>query len=549
MNLRPYQQQAADAIFRAWEDAPSTLVVLPTGTGKTLLFAEVIRRNLPGRALVLAHRGELVYQAKDKIERFAGIESQIEMADLRADEHGLLSRAPAVVGSIQTQTSGGDGGGRMSKFDPMNFNLLVIDECHHAISPIFRRCMDYYRRNPALRILGVTATPDRADEEALGQVFGSVAFDYEILDAINDGWLVPVEQQMVHVSGLDFSGCRTTAGDLNGADLSAVMEAEESLHGIADPAFRIAEGKRAILFAASVEQAERLAEILNRHRQDCAAWVCGKTDKDTRRKILSDFASGRVQFVCNCGVLTEGFDDAGVELIFMARPTKSRALYAQMAGRAIRPADSIAHALNDAQDATVRRRMIEQSAKPRCLIVDFVGNSGRHKLMTTADILGGNVSDEAAEEAVRKARETGKPVDMAEALKKAQAEIEARKRAEEAKRLALKAKAQFTTSKVNPFDVLDISPAIERGWHKGKTLSEKQAALLMKNGINPEGLPYVQAKQVLDEMFRRWGNGLATFGQAKVLKKNGIHVPLRREEASRMIDRIASQQNWKRGAA
>ncbi len=541
MQLRPYQQQAVEAVFRAWEENHSTLVVLPTGVGKTVVFSEVIKRCQPARAMVLAHRSELIHQAQDKIKKVTGLDAQIEMGEYRV---AMLTPAQVVVSTVQTHTAGGDGAGRMGKFDPFTFGVLVIDEAHHATADSYKRCIEWYRRNTDLRILGVTATPDRADEEALGQVFGSVAFDYEVLDAIQDGWLVPVEQQMVHVEGLDFSACRTTAGDLNGADLAQVMEDEEVEQGIADPAYEIAAGRRALVFAASVKQAEKLAEILNRHKAGCAGWICGKTDKDVRRGVLSDFAAGRLQFVCNVGVLTEGFDDSGVELVFMARPTKSRALYAQMAGRGTRPAEDIAHTLNDVDDALARRQMIAESRKPHCLIVDFVGNSGRHKLMTTADILGGNVSDEAIETAVRKIREGGKPADMADALKKAQAEIEARKRAEEAKKLALLAKAKFSTSKVNPFDVFDISPVQERGWDKGRKLSEKQAALLMKNGINPEGMPYAQSKQLLDEMFRRWSGGLASFKQASLLKRNGFVAPMRREEASKALDQIAQRQGW-----
>lgn len=548
MILRAYQNLAVEAAFRQWEESPSTLIVLPTGCGKTIVFAEIIQR-MGGRAMVLAHREELIRQAADKIMKVTGLESQIEMGEYHADEHGMLSKSPVIVSTVQTHTAGADGGGRMSKFDPMEFSLLVIDEGHHATSPTYRRCIDWYMRNPRLKVLGVTATPDRADEEALGQVFGSVAFDYEVLDAIQDGWLVPIEQQMVHVEGLDFSACRTTAGDLNGADLAEVMEAEKALHGIADPAFRIAGDKRAILFATSVEQAERLAEILNRHRPGCAAWICGKTDKDSRRKVLSDFATGAVQFVCNVGVLTEGFDDSGVELVFMARPTKSRALYAQMAGRGTRPCEAIAHALNDCADNLTRRAMIERSSKPKCLIVDFCGNSGRHKLMCTADILGGNVSDEAVEVATRKAREGGKPVDMGEALREAQAAIEAKKKAEAMRRAALTARAKFSVSNVNPFDVFDIHPAQERGWDKGKKLSDRQRELLMRNKINPDGLPYHQAKQLLNEMFRRWDSGLASFGQAKVLKSNGFVAPMRRDEAKKAIDMIAQRQGWARKTA
>ena len=144
-----------------------------------------------------------------------------------------------MVSTIQTQASGGDGGGRMSRFDPRLFGVVVVDEGHHGTSSSYRRVLDWYKTNPDLRILGVTATPDRADEEALGQVYDTVAFDYEIEDAIKDGWLVPVTQQMVHVEGLDFSACRTTAGDLNGADLAQVMEYEENLHRVVSPAIEI----------------------------------------------------------------------------------------------------------------------------------------------------------------------------------------------------------------------------------------------------------------------------------------------------------------------
>ncbi len=544
MKLRPYQNRASDAVIDELAGNRSTLVILATGCGKTVLCGDVIKRRQPARTMMLAHREELVFQAEDQIRRVTGLEVQVEMGAYRADMHGLMGAPQVIVSTVQTQTAGGDGGGRMTKFDPFEFGLLIIDEAHHATSPTYRRCAEWYCRNPALKVLGVTATPDRADEEALGQVFDSVAYEYGLLDAIGGGWLVPVEQQMVHVSGLDFSACRTTAGDLNGADLAEVMEFEQNLHGIADPAFEIAAGRRTLVFAASVEQAERLAEILNRHRPGCAGWVCGKTDRERRRQVLGAFADGSLQFVCNVGVLTEGFDNAGVEVVVMARPTKSRALYAQMAGRGTRPAGEIAHALNGAADDAARRAMIAASGKPSCLIVDFCGNSGRHKLVCTADILGGNVSGEAVELAAKRARQAGRPVDMGGEIARAQAEIEARKRREAARRAALTAKAEYSVSRVDPFDVFDLSPAEERGWDRGRRLSEKQRGLLMKQGVDPDGIPYAQAVQLLNEMFRRWDRGLATYGQARVLKRNGFAAPMRREEAAKAIDRIAARQGW-----
>ena len=546
MNLRPYQQKAVDAVFRAWEDFTSTLLVLPTGTGKTICFANIVKRVQPLKCMVLAHREELIFQAQSKIAKVTGLDVQIEMAEYRADMTGLYGAPPVVVSTIQTHCGGGDGGGRMTKFNPDDFGVLVIDEAHHATADTYRRVIDYYRRNPNLKVLGVTATPDRADEEALGQVYESVAFDYEILDAIEAGWLVPIEQQMVHVEGLDFSAVRTTGDDLNGADLAAIMEYEKNLHGIADPAIQICGDRRALVFAASVAQAERLAEIFNRHRERCAAWVCGKTDKEERRGILAAFAAGKLQYVVNVGCLTEGFDDAGVEVIIMGRPTKSRSLYAQMVGRATRPAEEIAHALNDAPSDEARRAMIAGSRKPGCLIVDFVGNSGKHKLCTTADILGGNVSDAAIELALKQMRESGQPVDTAQALSAAEAELERRRQEEAARRARLVVRANYRAVKVSPFDVFDISPRRARGWDAGRQLSEKQRSLLVKNGIDADALPYHEGKQLLDEMFRRWNGGLASFKQTKVLQKNGFAAPLRREEARKILDRVAHQQGWRR---
>ena len=544
MILRPYQSAASDAIFKEWQENDSTLVVMPTGGGKTVLFADVIRRVFPRRALVIAHREELIFQARDKIQRVTGLSADVEMGEYRA-EGGLFGQARVVVSTIQTQCSGGDGGGRMAKFDPQRFGVLIIDEAHHATSPSYRRVIDYYRTNPALKVLGVTATPDRADEAALGQVFQSVAFDYEVLDAIHDGWLVPIEQQMVHVEGLDYSSIRTTAGDLNGGDLAAVMEAEKNLQQMASASLAIIGQRRALVFTASVKSAEMTAEIFNRHRSEMAAWVCGKTEREERRRVLAEFAAGKRQVVCNCGVLTEGFDDPGVEVILMGRPTKSRSLYSQMVGRSTRPLPGV---VDGPETAEARRAAIAASAKPSCLVVDFVGNAGKHKLVTSADILGGKVSEEAVELAVTRARKAGGPVKMAEALDEAEEELNEQKRlAEAARRARLVATARFTTQTVDPFDVLHIDPVKPRGWDATRQLTEKQRSLLAKQGINPDGISFSQGKQLIAEIFRRWDGKLCSFKQAKLLRRYGYSTDVSFAEASATIDALA-KNGWVRAA-
>lgn len=548
---RPYQQEAIDCVFKEWEESSSTLVVCPVGCGKTHIFAGVIagviKRMAPGRTLVIAHREELIFQARAKIMEVAGLECSIEKAELLASTH-LFNRTPVVVASIQTLISGGDRK-RMQRFNPMEFSCIVIDEAHHATAKSYRDAIKYFMEgNPNLKLLGVTATPDRADEQALGQIFQTVAFDYEVLDAIHDGYLVPVEQQMVTVEGLDFSNVKTTAGDLNGADLAAIMENEKNMQGVAGSSIEIIGDRRSIVFTASVKQAENVCEIFNRHRPFMAEWICGKTDQEERRKTLERFSRGEVQVVCNVGVLTEGYDNPGVECILMARPTKSRSLYAQCVGRGMRP-------LNGVVDGEVltredRKSLIAGSPKPACLVVDFVGNSGRHKLMTTADILGGKVSDAAIARAIQRAKDSTEPVNMSQILDEEENEIqEEHKRrimAEQARRAKLVARVRYTSNRINPFDAMDISPAAERGWDSGKILSEKQSNLLMSQGIDPRSLPYAQSKQLLNELFRRWNNKLCTMKQSSLLKNHGYETrDLTMKDASKLIDALA-KNGWRR---
>ena len=538
MTMRPYQNAAVEGAFKAWEENASTLIVLPTGLGKTVVFSEIVRRMQPVRSIVIAHREELIFQAAEKIERVTGVAGGIEMGENHAT--GFFGEPPPyVVSTVQTQCSGGDGGGRMTKFLPEDFGLVVIDEAHHATSATYKRVIKYYRQNPNCKILGVTATPDRADEEALGQVFDSVAYEYQILQAIRSGWLVPIQQQMVTVGSMDFSGIKTTAGDLNQGELAEVMEEERNLQAVAQPSVEICGDKRAIVFAATVKQAERISEIINRYKPDTASWICGKTDKDDRRRILKDFKDGRLQFVVNVGVLTEGFDDSGVEVIVMARPTKSRALYAQMAGRGTRPHDTVAGLLGGCTTDAERCAMIANSVKPSCLIVDFCGNAGRHKLVSSADILGGNISDDVAEAVAAKIRENGgKPVDVSEAIQQEMDLREQRRKEDAARRAELRIKANFLISNIDPFNEWDLTPVVERGWDCHRHFTPKQEMVLMQRiGVDPKKIPYGQGKQLLDEYFRRMQAGYASLKQTRCLRKWGIRAPMRFDETRRLMDR------------
>ena len=572
---RDYQAEDVDAIFRQWEKEKvrSTLYVAATGLGKTFVMTEVVDRMMPKRAILLAHRSELIWQARDAFLR-RGIDVDVEKAELCASNN-VFSRAPVVVATVQTLSSGEVEKKRMTRFNPKDFGLLLYDESHHSVSPSNKSIVDYFvSGNPDLRVLGVTATPDRADEEALGQIFESVAAERDILFGVENGWLVSPDQMMVHVEGLDFSAMRTTAGDLNGKDLSEAMESETTVQRVVQPTLesmfsltpntlsnidtdewgsylseRGSNPRRTIVFTVSVRQAEILSNIFNRVLGGLSDWVEGKTPEDKRKDIFRKFDQGITSILVNCGVTTEGYDNPRVEIIVVARPTKSRSLYAQMIGRGTRVLPKLVDGLPTKEE---RLLAIANSEKPKMLVLDFVGNSGRHKLINTADILGGQVSDEAIERAAKKAKETKGPVNMRQMLdeeeKRIEQEKELRRQIQEAQKAKLVARVNYTSTKINPFDAFQIHPARDRGWDDVKHLTPKQTAMLLKQGINPDTMSYSQGRQLINEMFRRWSGKLATMKQCSLLKKHyhGLNThELTMVNASKMIDALA-KNGWKR---
>ncbi len=546
MKPRPYQQLAIDQTLDSYRNGTNTaLIVMPTGCGKTVVFSHILdQMKHGGRVMVLAHREELLYQAADKIGAVSGEHCELEMADKWANEMTMFDKSKVVISSIQTQNAGRMGAGRMQRFDPKEFALLIIDEAHHAVAPSYRRVIDYYRQNENLKVLGVTATPDRTDETALGKVFDKVTFEYGIVDAIEDGWLVPIEQQIIHVESLDFSACRSTAGDLNGKDLAEIMEDEENLHRVVDPTVTIANGRKTLVFTVTVAQAERMCEIFNRHKKGCAKFVTGKTPGDDRRDMLEGFARGDFQFLVNVGVATEGFDVPGIEVVAVARPTKSRALYAQMIGRGTRPLPGIVDAHEVTDD---RKQAIAQSSKTTMLALDFVGNSGRHKLVNTGDILGGNYNEKIVARAQQKAKKSGEPVNMVELLEKTEQEERERKRRE-----PVKAKSKFKVSKVNPFDVLDFSPCREQqvGGIKAEPMTDRQSIALQKFGVPDNQVANMSrpdASRLLDRLFSRSQKGLASYRQVKMLKSKGYENAdsMTREQAGKIMGEL-SRNGWRK---
>lgn len=544
MNTRIYQKECHDAIFKEWEKVQSTIAILPTGCGKTFVASMVIKSMQPKRALFLAHREELIFQAQRQIKMATGLDSEIEMGQLTAST-SLFNTMPVVISTIQTQCAGKNGG-RMTRFRPSEFGVIIIDEAHRGTCASYKKILEYYKSNPNIKILGITATPDRTDETALGAVFETVAYSYEMVRAIDDGWLVPIRQQLISVGALDYSHVRTTAGDLNGADLAAVLEDEKALQGMVGASIEIIGDKKSIVFCSSVRHAEMCCEIFNRHRIGMATWVCGETRTEDRRLLLKDFTDSKIQVLCNVGIATEGFDCPDVEFIVMGRPTKSRLLYTQMVGRGTR---SLTGTLDELHSAYERKIAIADSLKPFVTVLDFVGNSGKHKLITTADILGGRYPEEVRELAKKKAAK--EPRDMSKLLEESEKEIreriEAKQRADAARKNRLVAKVDYHAKEIDPFDAFGIAPCQDSKWDKGRVLAEGSRKILTKMGVDPDKIGFKRGMQLVQAQIMRWKNNLCSAKQSKLLLKHGYHdAPnMTMKEASKTIDALALN-GWKR---
>ncbi len=491
MQLRPYQQQALEAVRESYRQGHrSALVVMPTGTGKTVLFAE-ISRLAKGPVLVLAHRQELVEQAREKIAAWCNDVVAVEMAGRREFTRPDLSRTDGsrpkiTVASIQTLQK------RLHDVPRSAFRIVIVDEAHHATSESYRAVLDHFDAH----LLGVTATPDRSDRVPLGEVFGDVAFAYDIRSAIEDGWLCPIRSFLVQTQA-DFSGVRKVAGELATRDVEDVLNQELHLAEIAQPILRERGNRPAIVFAASVAHARSLARVMNEIAGHplCAAALDGTTAFDARAPVIEDFRRGRIKVLVNCALFTEGFDVPDIALVAIARPVLSRSFYAQMVGRGTRLAPD----------------------KENLLVLDFVPTNCRHSLAQAVDIFG-HTDPEVQERARRIAKEVsaeGQAIALEQALELAQQEQEAQE-----------ADVAYQLRKRDPFAAvgIDLQRYAQRR-QGGERATGRQLEFFRKAGLPADlvaDLSSRQADELREELLDRKAVGLCTPKQAQRLVAIGV---------------------------
>ena len=507
--LRPYQQQARDRIHAEWDAGHTrTLLVLPTGTGKTIVFASVAADQVRAgdRVLILAHRGELLEQAADKLQRSTGLVSAVE----KAESTCLDSWFRVVVGSVQTLQRTA----RLERFPRDYFGAIIIDEAHHAITDGYRRILDYFS---GAKVLGVTATPDRGDMRNLGEVFDSLAFEYKLTDAIKEGYLCKIMAQTIPLQ-LDITSVTMSGGDYAVGDLGTALD--PYLEQIAAEMARRCKSRKTVVFLPLIKTSQKFRDLLNTYGFR-AAEVNGQSAD--RRQVLADFDAGKYNVLCNSMLLTEGWDCPSVDCVVVLRPTKVRSLYSQMVGRGTRLSPG----------------------KTDLLLLDFLWMTDRHELCRPADLV---CEDRAvARQMTETLAESGCPEDIEQAAAQASEDVVAQREEALAKQLAeqrrKKAKLVDPLQYEMSIQAEDLSGYVPTfGWEAGPP-SDKQTAALEKLGILPDAVESAgKAALLLDRLHKRQTEGLTTPKQIRLLERYGFrHVgSWSFDAASRMINRIAA---------
>lgn len=361
---RPYQVDAIEALRQGWASGSTRLaVVLPTGAGKTVVFSHLAHQMLDSlggrRALVIAHREELIEQAASKL---LAVDPMLRVGIVKAqrDDH---ADADVIVASVQTLAV------PRRREAIRDIGLIIVDECHHAAARSYMEVLAHFGAWDGVPTAGFTATMTRTDG-GLAEVWEDVVFRLDILDMITDGYLCDVRGKSITVDTLDLNKVKSRGGDLVDGQLGKALEDSGALDAVAKAYRDYASDRPGVVFTPTVATAQAAAASL-RSVGITAAPVWGDMGRDERRATLARYEAGDVQVLTNCMVLTEGFDAPHTSCVVVARPTKSPGLYVQMVGRGLRPAPG----------------------KTDSLLLDVMGAASRHKLASMVDLTAREIGD------------------------------------------------------------------------------------------------------------------------------------------------------------
>ncbi len=509
--LRPYQAEAKQAILSAWDEGyRKTLLVLPTGCGKTVVFASVTEEqvNKGHRVLILAHRGELLSQAADKLRTASGLESVLE----KAESTSLGSFFPVTVGSVQSLAQEK----RLARFPHNYFDDIIVDEAHHCLSDSYQRVLAHFG---SANILGVTATPDRGDQKNLGEYFDNKAYEYSMTQAIREGYLCPIKAQMIPLE-LDIGSVGITSGDFAAGEIGNALE--PYLAQIAQEMLRYCKGRKTVVFLPLVATSQKFCRMLNEVGLK-AAEVNGNSDD--RSEVLEDFEAGKYDVLCNSMLLTEGWDCPAVDCVVILRPTKVRSLYQQMVGRGMRLFPG----------------------KENLLLLDFLWMTSRHDLCRPSALI--SKDEKIAAMMDKQLQEEDDGIDLIEAEEQAERDVLAEREAALAKQLSemrgkkrkLVDPLQYALS-IAAEDLTNYVPSF--AWEMAPP-SQKQLEFLERRGIFADTVTNAGlASLLIDRLKRRQDEGLATPKQIRCLEKYGFRQvgTWQFSDASALISQLATNR-------
>ena len=510
MKPRPYQDEAIRAVLKAWETKRSTLAVLATGLGKTVIASELARQR--GCVLFIAHRETLIEQAADKLRKVTGQLVAVEKAERRAS-----ARARFIVASVQSLR-----GDRLRFFADVHrqhIDTIIIDECHRAVAKGYRDVLDAF---PEARVLGLTATADRGDKKAMGLVFEKTdtehggAFKYDIVDGTRDGWLTIGDWYPLNVDGvsLDEVGLKGNDIDQGALDEQLVLQVARIARAMHDAAG----GEMSLGFCPGVKTAEAAAEVLNRLEPGCARATWGEQEGHVRKAIEDAWVRGEFPYLLNCALYIEGADFPRLKNVFMFAATKSRLRWAQIYGRGTRLWPTGIDHLPTAEE---RLAAIAASPKPRWRFFDAQYGKHGHTLAGPVDLLGGRYDDETKARAKKKLAEQGGSVEGA--LELAAAELAEENRRKLARLAAKAARAQGKVKVGKARGAHELFGAASE--HDGDGPSFDVFAWLRAQGVGRyelRGMSPEKAKKWRARLLERKRLGLGTYKQFMRLKALGV---------------------------
>ena len=548
--LRPHQQRAIACLFTAWkEGARRVLLVMATGTGKTVTALEVARRlwaKWQKPILVITHRIDLSRQFGQVARARFGF--RVAAVHKGKGFREFQDSTPQIVVTTEKTMAR-----RLEEFSPEDYALIIIDEAHHAPgSASYMAIVEHFRGR---LVLGVTATPDRQDGLGMGEIFERVAFRYEIDRAIEDGFLVPIVGKRIVLPALRLDELK--AKDFADKSMSEVMRQAQVIHASARSLVEQTGPRKTLVFCTDVAHARALAAALGAYTTARATAVDGTMphedgmvkDEDGserwaqgRDSLISQFRAGQIQYLVNVGLYTEGTDIPEVECVAILRPMREpggRGLYVQAVGRALRVLPGVADGLPTPAE---RRAAIAASKKPHALLLDFTGATEKHSLVGPEDCLGHGLTPE---ERVLVQRKLDGRKTLAEALAAARKAL-----VEATKSQAALAELDYMTRKVSPFDPIRLLGSQVRANPMDRTPpSDKMVAALERFGIkDPRKYNANQCGKLIKALLERADAGLCSLKQYAKLEAHVPVVVLRAmsfKVASDLITELAAN-GWRR---